>query len=1476
MRRAIIIILAFITALITTPSLAQNRVLSLDGDGDYVEIADSEALNNITSQVTMEAWIKATAFPNTWIAIIFKGDKRTANLSNRSYTLILNRSGFIQLASAPSGQGNNYLHSPSGLIVLNTWYHITGVIDAKNGVMKILINGAEVASQDFVGKDIHISSLPLRIGESHEVVKQGRFPFAGQIDEVRIFNYARTPEEIQTTMHTALSGKEPGLVGYWRFDDFVLDANRNGVQNDDEQKTVTDSSKNHSDGKLMGDAHVVEAELPKPEELVLLTVLSGIIVNQKGQPIPQAAVRLEQDGEEIAPVQADASGNYRIVLFDQVGGLYDLFATSGEHGDLRLDLPLRLGESQTLNLTLAAAVSIEGTLMMLDDATPHVAVPVEALSNGQVMTTTRSDEKGRYRFINLKPGQYQVRCQVLGGYVYYRDVDDALRLTFYDSPTKDEDTGDLLSIRSGKTLNNINFRFAPFKKGTWKTYTSLDGLCNNFVYAIHDDPDGLLWFGTIGGVSRYDGNQFITFTTEDGLANNGAGAIARDSEGALWFGTLGGVSRAVYPELMRRDGHQFTTFTTADGLAANAVTALYCASDGALWFGTGYWGRKGGGVSRYDFDTPSATQSKDGKRFISLTSEDGLVGNCAWKIHEGPNGVMWFGISGGGVSRYDGSEFVNLTAADGLASNYVNAIHCDPDGVLWVGTWGGVSRYDGNEFVNFTAEDGFLSDTVFSIYRAPDGVMWFGGLSGVSRYDGVTVVNFTEADGLVNNVVNVMSRDTDGVMWFGTGAIAYTGGGGISRYDDQTFLNFTTRDGLASSNIATIYRDPDGFLWFGTNGGGAASYDGNQFRNLTTRDGLAHDDIWGIHRTSDGVMWFATRFGGVSRYDGEKFTNFTTKDGLVHNQVTTIHVDADGTMWFGTLWGGVSRYDGKQFTTFTTKDGLAENFVRDIYRDSDDVLWFGTEGGGVTRYDGKTFVTLTEADGLANNTVMAIYGTADGSLWFGTAGGVCCYTNPNANDQKFLTFTERDGLASNYVRAIHQSADGTMWFGTEGSGVSRYDGQTWTSLDVRDGLAGNDVVSIYEDADGFLWFATDGGVTRYRGSTTKPKVVIAAVKTDKEYTDIRAIPSITTGHRVTIRYGAIDFKTVPAKRQYRYRLKELDDDWRKPTTETSFDDSFGKPGSYTFEVQAIDRDLNYSQPASITLRVAPPWYKNGWLVFPSSGAILVLLISSIFLGWRYYAQRRSIRAYERAAVQELQDANQMQMLLMPETAPEIDGVEIAGKCIPANTVSGDFFDYLHSQNPKEIGLVIADVCGKALKGAMNAVMVDGVLHSEAKHQEQISPGLLMVELNNVLKARMERDMNVTMVIGLIDAENKTLTISNAAHHAYPLILRNGDIQVLKTGGLPLGMRAGVQYTQEQYPLQSGDIIVLMTDGIIEAKDTNGNDYSESGRLEKTILTLTPDMPAEAMVDAVISDAIDYSADKTQRDDDMTVVVAKIQ
>jgi hypothetical protein len=133
-----------VTLGVRAPSvLAVNRVLSLDGDGDYVEVADSDVLNNIGRQVTIEAWIKVDRFTNTGMPIIYKGDRRSqapvgTEFGNRSYTLWLWEASRLQLNVAPSGKSRMFINSLSGAIQPMIWYHVAGVVDASNGVMKVI------------------------------------------------------------------------------------------------------------------------------------------------------------------------------------------------------------------------------------------------------------------------------------------------------------------------------------------------------------------------------------------------------------------------------------------------------------------------------------------------------------------------------------------------------------------------------------------------------------------------------------------------------------------------------------------------------------------------------------------------------------------------------------------------------------------------------------------------------------------------------------------------------------------------------------------------------------------------------------------------------------------------------------------------------------------------------------------------------------------------------------------------------------------------------------------------------------------------------------------------------------------------------------------------------------------------------------------------------------------------------------------
>ena len=225
-----------------TGAVIEGTALLLDGNSSFVEIGGTDILDNVTQQATISLWIKPTDFPNRYAPIIFKGDERTSNLSHRSYILYLRENGKIQIASSPNGQGQKSFYTQSETIQLGKWYHIAGIIDAKRNVMRLFINGVEVGTRDFNGKEsFYQSRKPLRIGWTHEEERPTQSPFVGLIDEVRIWNVVRTEAEIRADMNTQLTGDEPGLVAYWKFDEAT-----DGI--------VRDASPNKNNGRLIGNA----------------------------------------------------------------------------------------------------------------------------------------------------------------------------------------------------------------------------------------------------------------------------------------------------------------------------------------------------------------------------------------------------------------------------------------------------------------------------------------------------------------------------------------------------------------------------------------------------------------------------------------------------------------------------------------------------------------------------------------------------------------------------------------------------------------------------------------------------------------------------------------------------------------------------------------------------------------------------------------------------------------------------------------------------------------------------------------------------------------------------------------------------------------------------------------------------------------------------------------------------------------------
>ena len=231
-------------------------------------------------------------------------------------------------------------------------------------------------------------------------------------------------------------------------------------------------------------------------------------------------------------------------------------------------------------------------------------------------------------------------------------------------------------------------------------------------------------------------------------------------------------------------------------------------------------------------------------------------------------------------------------------------------------------------------------------------------------------------------------------------------------------------------------------------------------------------------------------------------------------------------------------------------------------------------------------------------------------------------------------------------------------------------------------------------------------------------------------------------------------------------------------------------------------------------------------------------------------------------------------LLVPDITPRfwgLEGFEIFGRCEPASEVGGDFYDFISLDGRSQVGVAVADVSGKQMQGAMNAVMANGILHLATTETEDTSPSSIVEKANAILTARMKQDTNITMIFGFLNSENRSFNFVNAGHHAHPILVRNGTVSRVEQSGFPLGMKYPMRYKSHQFQFESGDLLLLMSDGIIEPTDENGVMYAETGKLETSLSNIPPNTPLSGILDMLIQDVKRHAINSIEPQDDITLI-----
>ena len=1148
-----------------------NRVLELDGKGGYMELPGG-VFADLTN-ATVECWVnfaelnsgRFLSYGHPFSDFFVGNGDDGAHL--RASLNLTGRGGTEASVTVP------------GILRTGQWFHLAVTLDGAS--LQLYLNGMRVAA-------VATTNTLAGIGPA------GSFWFGrmngdlafyhGQIDEVRVWNRVRTPQEIDANRHRRLRGDEPFLSGLWNFDDPV--------------QPSKDSTVGRHHGVPRGQVRNPRAELPGPEDLPRFAFLQGEVRDAQGLPAPNVLLRLRPAVTPDVVVSTDGQGRYHLPVWPQPGQ-YELWAVRGEADAYRPSLELRPGV-QEFDFHLQPAWTVSGRALALDQTTPHQALVVQLVeaAGTRIAATVLSSNDGQFEFIHLKPAPYRLRAYAGDRWITNRGMIDVL-----DRPVK------------------VDFVLSRFKRGTWRTFSESEGMPAHTVLAASPGTDGSVWLGTSGGAARFDGAEFHNFSTADGLIDDRVTCILQDPKGILWFGTYAGVSRydpsavgtkwtryslqitnseagssgglpGVHSLVETREGRVWVVATTGvfrfeDGdfhpvaLPTDLLDPREMALDskGILWLGTGQ-----SGLWRYDgvgFRKPTfqgAFRNEGEARHPAITPDDSLW--VSWRSRglarcvPAPDPTAPMPIE------------IFTTQAGAWTDEAAHGLWVAPDGALWaVYSPAILSRFDGTGFVHHTFEQKAPNGTVFGVAGSPDGALWVASSSGCACFESAAVRSYTVLDGMPPNGFGRVKIAADATVWLASGTRSADVTAGIWRFDRDTFNLIEEQPEFRESWCVDLLQAFDGAWWTGR---------------------------WGNPPH-------------LRRWDGKRWDAFAAADEMPTRWVTSVAESRNHTLWFATT-GAIVSYDGKTFRTFDAQSGFPQDSAYCLITDELDRVWVGTEKSGLWRWDGRRFQRLTAGGKLPQDPIVTMAFGPDGSLWFASGSRGAVRYHPQSDSSASFS-TANSGLAGNQVYSIRRDTQKALWFCTDG-GVSRFDGQAWVSLPELGAAA---VYDMGEDPrNGECWFVTPRSLAHYRPVKKQPRPPQIGYQTDFAHMDLTELPPLSAGQVVKFKFQATDLRTSPPNRNFRHQIVpgrlaagSLDaQGWSNPSRTNLAIWSTNRPGTYTLAVQYLDRDLNYSPPSLACIEVFLPWYVNPWILRPGGFGVAALVLTTLVATTRARRRRR--------------------------------------------------------------------------------------------------------------------------------------------------------------------------------------------------------------------------------------------------------------
>jgi sigma-B regulation protein RsbU (phosphoserine phosphatase) len=241
---------------------------------------------------------------------------------------------------------------------------------------------------------------------------------------------------------------------------------------------------------------------------------------------------------------------------------------------------------------------------------------------------------------------------------------------------------------------------------------------------------------------------------------------------------------------------------------------------------------------------------------------------------------------------------------------------------------------------------------------------------------------------------------------------------------------------------------------------------------------------------------------------------------------------------------------------------------------------------------------------------------------------------------------------------------------------------------------------------------------------------------------------------------------------------------------------------------------------------------------------------------------------ERRMDREMKIARAIQQQLMPEEVPSIEPLNIAVTFRPVAHLGGDLYDFIHFDDGR-LAIVVGDVAGKGAPAALYAALSSGIIRTRATRK--YPPGQMLELVNKTIASRPIESQYCALLYAIYDPQTRRIVLANSGL-PYPLLIHAGAPRFLELAGIPVGLFPDSQYQELDLQLESGDVLVFYSDGLVEARDANNEDFGLK-RLAEVVL-LNREKSAEEIVDAVNAHVEDFVG-RIPFHDDRTLIVVKM-